>query len=163
MENTNFKSKKLLILSSVLFITLLSICFTFLASADDNSDAVWTFTADSVKDPMYIQEYFKELPRAFEAEVKLPSGSLGSSSPIIANWTQSDTRDAFGFQLSASGTPTLYYYQNEYDAANSATVTTKFKADFTYTVPRNEWVRLAVVNEIVDGKSIYKLYVNGTL
>ena len=163
MKNTRSRSKKLLVLSLVLVVTLLSIGFTMSAFAEDNSDAVWTFNAESIKDPMYIQEHFLELPRAFEAEVKLPSGSLGSSSPIISNWTQSDTRDAFGFQLKDTGAPTIYYYQNAYDAANATNVTTKYMATFSYTVPRNEWVRLAVVNEIVDGNSVYKLYVNGSL
>ena len=163
MKRTRSKSKKLLLLSLVLAIAMLSIGFTIAASAEDNSDAVWTFTADSIKDPMYVQKYFTSLPRAYEAEIKLPSGSLGSSSPIIANWTQSDTRDAFGFQLSAAGKPTMYYYQNAYDAANSTTVTTKYKADFTYAVPRDQWVRLTVTNEVSNGNSTFKLYVNGAL
>ena len=163
MENTNFRSKKLLILSLVLFITLLSICFTFLASADDNSDAVWTFTADSVKDPMYIQEHFTKLPRAYEAEVNLPSGNYSSSMPIVANYPNSNSRDAFGFQLSSSGKPEMYYYVTGYDAAASTNIINTTKVTFNYSVTGQGWVRIAVVNEVDSGASVYKLYVNGEL
>ena len=164
MKTTRSKSKKLLVLSLVLVVTLLAIGFTMSAFAEDNSDAVWTFSADSVKDPLYIQEYFTELPRAFEAEVNFASGSYSAGSPIIANWMNNDSRDAFGFQISKDGSPSIYYYSNTYDAANSKTVTTKSMASFSdYNVYGKGWVRLSVVNEIVDGKPIYKLYVNGEL
>ncbi len=164
MEKTNFKSKKLLVLSLVLVLTLLSIVFTLSASADDASNNVWTFTENSVKDPLYIQDYFTELPRAFEAEVNFASGSYSAASPIIANWMNNDTRDALGFQINKDGTPAIYYYSNAYDAANAKTVTTKSMASFTdYNVYGKGWVRLSVVNEIVSGKPIYKLYVNGVL
>ena len=164
MKTTRSKSKKLLVLSLVLVVTLLAIGFTMSAFAEDSSDAVWTFSADSVKDPLYIQEYFTELPRAFEAEVNFASGSYSAGSPIIANWMNNDSRDAFGFQISKDGSPSIYYYSNTYDAANSKTVTTKSMASFSdYNVYGKGWVRLSVVNEIVDGKPIYKLYVNGEL
>ena len=164
MKRTRSKSKKLVILSLVLAIAMLSIVFTVAASAEDNSDNVWTFSADSVKDPLYIQDYFTELPRAFEAEVNFASGSYSAGSPIIANWMNNDSRDAFGFQINKDGTPSIYYYSNAYDAANSKTVTTKSMASFTdYNVYGKGWVRLSVVNEIVNGNPIYKLYVNGEL
>ena len=164
MKKTTKRSKKILILSLVLVLALLSVAFTVSAFAADNSNNVWTFTSDSVKDPLYIQEYFTELPRAFEAEVNFASGSYSAGSPIIANWMNNDTRDAFGFQINKDGTPSIYYYSNTYDAANSKTVTTKTMASFSnYNVYGKGWVRLSVVNEIVDGNPIYKLYVNGTL
>ena len=164
MKNSGFKSKKLLILSLVLAVTLLAIGFAVSAFAAESTDGYWSFSSDIVKDPMYISEHFISLPRAFEADVNMPS-ELSGTSPIISNWTQSDTRDAFGFQISASGTPTMYYYQNHYDTSGEkgATVTTKYRADFTYSIPRNEWVRIAVVNEIDSGSVVYKLYVNGNL
>ena len=163
MANTNFKSKKLLVLSLVLFVTLLAMCFTVLASAEDNSDAVWTFTSDSVKDPMYIQEHFTKLPRAYEAEIYLPAGSYSNSMPIIANYPNSNSRDAFGFQLSSAGKPEMYYYVTDYDAANSSSIINTTKVTFNYTVKDQGWVRIAVVNETESGASVYKLYVNGEL
>ena len=160
MEKTGLKSKKLLILSLVMVVTLFAIGFTMSAFAEDGTDGYWTFTSDAVKDPLYIQKHFTALPRAFEAEMNLPD-SLGSASPIIANWTGSDTRDAFGFQITASGTPKLYYYQNAYDAANSKTVTTKYMSNFKTVLPKNQWVRVTVTNEIESGSAVYKLYVDG--
>ena len=164
MKKAFFKSKKLLILSLILVIPLLAVGFTVSSFAADSSNDYWTFSSDSVKDPMYISKHFTSLPRAFEAEVNIPE-TLEGTSPIIANWTQSNTRDSFGFQLSASGTPTIYYKQNHYELSGEkpATVTTEYRANFTYKIPRNEWVRLAVVNEIDTGVAVYKLYVNGQL
>ena len=164
MINANLKSKKLLILSLVLFITLFTICFTMSAYADDNSDAVWTFTADSVKDPMYIQEHFTKLPRAYEAEIYLPAGSYSTSMPIIANYPNSNSRDAFGFQLSSAGKPEMYFYcVTGYDAATSTSIINTTKVTFNYSVKDQGWVRIAVVNEVDSGASVYKLYVNGEL
>ena len=164
MKKVNLKTKKLAILSLVVAITLLAIGFAVSAFAAENADGYWSFNSDSIKDPMYISEHFTSLPRAFEAEINMPS-SLSGTSPIISNWTQSDTRDAFGFQISASGTPTMYYYQNHYDTSGEkgVTVTTKYRVDFTYSLPRNEWVRIAVTNEIDSRTAVYKLYVNGKL
>ena len=161
MAKTNLKSKKLLVLSLVLVITLLSIVFTMSASAEDNSDAYWSFSADSVKDPMFIQNHFTKLPRAYEAEVNVPSGSYSSSMPIIGNYPNSNSRDCFGFQLSSAGKPEMYFYVTGYDAANSSSIINTTKVTFNYSVIGQGWVRIAVVNEIDSGTSIYKLYVNG--
>ena len=163
MKKTSFNSKKLLILSLVLVVTLLSIGFTMPALAAESTDNVWTFGPESVKDPLYVQNYFTELPRAFEAELNIPSGSYSGSSPIIANWPNYDTRDAFGFQINRDGKPSIYYYSTSYDVANAKTVTQKDMASFNYNVYGKGWIRLSVVNEIVDGNPIYKLYVNGEL
>ena len=163
MKKTSFNSKKLLILSLVLVVTLLSIGFTMSALAAESTDNVWTFGEESVKDPLYVQNYFTELPRAFEAELNIPSGSYSGSSPIIANWPNYNTRDAFGFQINSNGKPSIYYYSTSYDVANAKTVTQKDMASFNYNVYGKGWIRLSVVNEIVDGNPIYKLYVNGVL
>ena len=135
MKKRLFKSKRLWVLSLVLVITLLSIGFTMSAFADDgaNPDNVWKFTSSSVKDPLYVQEYFTDLPRAFEAEVNFTT-SYGSASPIIANWPNYDTRDAFGFQISSNGAPTIYYYETSYNAETWTTETIKDMVKFNYNV-----------------------------
>ena len=164
MKKANFKSKKLVLLSVVMVIALLSVIFTTLAFAADGSDNVWTFSSDSVKDSLYVKEHFTSLPRAYEAEVNFPSGSYGSSSPIIANWANSDTRDSFGFQIRDNGSPAIYYYQTYYDAETSTTKTdNNIMVKFNYSVIGKGWVRIAVTCETESGSSVYKLYVNGVL
>ena len=164
MKKATFKSKKLLFLSAVLVITVFSILFTTLAFAADDANNVWEFSSESVKDPLYIQNHFTELPRAYEAEVNFPAGSYGSSSPIIANWANSDTRDSFGFQIRDNGSPAIYYYQTYYDAATSTTKQdNNIMVKFNYSVIGKGWVRIAVTCETESGSSVYKLYVNGVL
>ena len=163
MAKTNFKSKKLLVLSLVLVLTLLSIAFTMSAFAEDNTNNVWTFSADSVKDPMFIQNHFTKLPRAYEAEVNVPAGSYSNSMPIIGNYPNNNSRDCFGFQLSSSGKPEMYFYVTGYDAANSSNIINTTKVTFNYSVIGQGWVRIAIANEIESGTSVYKLYVNGEL
>ena len=162
MKKKSFKSKKLFLLSIVTVIALLLMAFTISAFADDNADAAWTFSEESIKDPLYIQEYFTDLPRAFEAEVNFPT-SFTTSSPIIANYPNYKTRDSFGFQINKNGNPSIYYYSTHYDVANSKTVAQTDMASFNYNVYGKGWIRLSVVNEIVDEKPVYKLYVNGVL
>ena len=100
----------------------------------------------------------------FEAEVNFPEGSYGSSSPIIANWPNSDTRDSFGFQIRDNGSPAIYYYQTYYDAATSTTMTdNNIMVKFNYSVIGKGWVRIAVSCETESGSSVYKLYVDGEL
>ena len=159
MKKALSKSKTLLILSIVLIVALFSVVFTVSAFAADD---VWTFTSDSVKDPLYVQKHFTELPRAFEAEVNFTK-SYTSASPIIANWPNSDSRESFGFQITKDGKPCLYYYSTTYDTENAKVVPVKTQATFNYDVYEKGWVRLSVVNEFSDGKPVYKLYVNGVL
>ena len=164
MKKTCFKSKKLLILSVVLVISLLSVSLAVMAAAADSANNVWTFSDQSVKDSLYIQEHFTDLPRSFEAEVNFPEGSYGSSSPIIANWPNSDTRDSFGFQIRDNGSPAIYYYQAYYDAETSTTMTdNNIMVKFNYSVIGKGWVRIAVSCETESGSSVYKLFVDGEL
>ena len=161
MKKTGSKTKKLLLISSVI-IALLAICFSVSAfAADENS--YFTFSEDSIKDPLFISDYYDDLPRAYEAEVNFPSGSYGSASPVISNFPSSDTRDTFGFEITAAGNPAIYYYDATYDSAASASIKSKTYVKFNYSVIGKGWVHLVVTNEIDSGSSIYKLYVNGAL
>lgn len=164
MKKSYLKSKKRFIIPIGLMIAVLTVSFAVLTFAADGVSNAWTFSSDSVKDPLYVQEHFTDLPRAFEAEVNFPEGSYGSSSPIIANWPNSDTRDSFGFQIRDNGSPAIYYYQTYYDAATSTTMTdNNIMVKFNYSVIGKGWVRIAVSCETESGSSVYKLYVDGEL
>ena len=159
MKKALFKTKKLLILSLVMSIVLISAAFTISSFAETD---VWTFTSASVKDPLYVQKHFTELPGAFEAEVNFTSAQ-SSASPIISNWPNSDTRESFGFQITNKGEPCLYYYDTTYNTAEAKVVSVKAKAIFDYDVVGKGWVRLSVACETVDGSPVYNLYVDGVL
>ncbi len=166
MKNTEFKRKgTIYVLLVCMLIVILSAVTVSVFAADGTTDG-WTFSKASVGDPMYVKDYYDELPRAYEAEVNFPSGTYSNASPIISNYRNNDTKDCFGFEIHASGKPAMYFYQTEYEPSNNKVwrIKTYIKFD-NYNVIGKGWVRLAVANEIDEstGKSIYKLYVNGDL
>ena len=174
MKKAHFNRKKALIFSVILAIALICSALSLSVFAEDNSNNVWTFTSSSMKDPLYVQDYYNTLPRAFEAEVYFDK-SYSKSSPIIANYPAYDSRNCFGFQITSDGYPNLYYYEATYNVETTTTVVTKDKAIFKkyniYEESLGNWVRLAVTNEIIEevvnGETVrtpvYKLYVNGEL
>ncbi len=164
MNKTCLKSKKLLVLSLVVFITLLSICFTASVFASENADNVWTFSAGNVADPMYVKEYFTEIPVAYEAEVNFESKTYSTASPIIANYPNNTGFDCFGFEIHASGNPAVYYYASSYDTSTNKVTQLKNYVRFTeYDVRGKGWVRISVTDDVMDGNHVYTLYVNGEM
>ena len=158
--------RKNTILKSILIALLAVSCIFSLAavvSSASDTDASWTFTTEAVKDPLYIKEYFDTLPRAYEAVVEFPSGSLASASPVISNYPSNTSRDTFGFEITKNGNPAIYYYTVAYDAANYKLNVNKIHVPFNYDVRGKGEIRLTVVNEIESGSSVYKLYVDGAL
>ena len=166
MKSTQIKRKSIIyVLLACLVTVILSAAAVSIFAADGMTDG-WTFSKGSVGDPIYVKEYFEELPRAYEAEVNFPSGTYSNASPIISNYRNNDTKDCFGFEIHASGKPAMYFYQTSYEPSNNKVWRYKTYIKFdNYNVIGKGWVRLAVSNEIDDttGKSIYKLYVNGEL
>ena len=75
MKKTCNKSNKFLLLSLVVLVTLLSILFAVSAFASETTYDAWTFTADSVKDPLYVQNYFTELPAGIFTSASNARGS----------------------------------------------------------------------------------------
>ena len=158
-------SKKLLLISAVLLVTLICSVLSISSFAAEG-DTVWTFSQASVADPIYVKDYFDALPRAYEAEVNFPEGSYGTASPIISNYPNNDDKDSFGFEIYKDGNPAMYFYQTSYNPSISKVLKTITYIRFTnYSVIGKGWVRIAVSNEIdaATGKSIYKLYANGEL
>ena len=165
MKNTAFKRKGVIyVLTACLLMVLLSAVAVSVFGAEGNTDG-WTFSQASVGDPIYVKDYFEELPRAYEAEVNIPNGSYSKASPIISNYRNNDAKDCFGFEIHASGKPAIYYYQTSYEPSNNKVWRTKTYIKFdNYNVIGKGWVRIGVANELDEcGKSIYKLYVNGEL
>ena len=78
MKKARLTSKKLVL---VLFIALLTVLSAVVSVSAIDATGEWTYSADSVADPMYVKSYFDKLPRAYEAEVNLPSGSYSNASP----------------------------------------------------------------------------------
>jgi len=165
MKKSRFISKKLLMVSVILLVTLLCCAFATTVSAQDTA-AEWTYSQASISDPIYVKDYFDALPRAYEAEVNFPEGTYSNASPIISNYRNNDVKDCFGFEIHASGKPAMYFYQNGYSPSNNKVIKTKTYIKFDdYNVIGKGWVRIAVANEIdkATEKSVYKLYVNGEL
>jgi len=160
MRKKHFVSKKRILALAVLLIVI-SVAASVSVFASDTQG--WTFSAKNVEDPMYVKTYFDKLPRAYEAVVDLPMGTYSSSSPIISNWPASDSRNCFGFEITAAGKPAIYYYETSYTPDTATLNLIKTHVPFEYDVRGKGKVHLAVVNEIVDGASVYKLYVNGVI
>ena len=151
------------IVIAAVFAALIISLASFSIFAFDSSSDGWTFSQDSVANPIYIKKYFTALPRAYEAEVNLPAGTYSSASPVISNYPNNTSRDTFGFEITAGGNPAIYYYSTSYDSENSSLSVNKVHIPFNYDVRGMGWVRLALVNETAGGSSVYKLYVNGAL
>ena len=160
MRKKHFASKKLILALAVLLVV---ICVATSVSVFASDTQGWTFSAKNVADPMYVKTYFDKLPRAYEAEVNFPSGSYSNASPIITNYPNNDTRDCFGFEITAAGKPAIYYYETSYTPETNTVNKIKTHVPFNYDVRGKGTVRLAVTNEIVNGAPVYKLYVNGVI
>ena len=123
MKKSRFVSKKLLIASVILLVTLICSLFATTVSAADTATE-WTYSQASVADPIYVKDYFDALPRAYEAEVNFPEGTYSTASPIISNYRNNDVNDFFGFEIHASGKPAMYFYQNGYSPSNNKVIKT---------------------------------------
>ncbi|MBQ3016653.1 MAG: metallophosphoesterase [Clostridia bacterium] len=163
MENVKSESaKKFFIIALCLALCILSLLpvFTFGSNAEDSIEGR-AFTADDVADPLMVLNPYTEMPRAFAATVRF-DGGVDTASPIISNLKSYTIRHRV-FEITPEGNPAISSYY-KYDGTQRYEYIEKSSyVEFDYSIIGLGEVHLVVVDEIVDGKSVYKLYVNGEL
>ncbi|MBE6536781.1 MAG: hypothetical protein E7673_02385, partial [Ruminococcaceae bacterium] len=163
MENVKTLSvKKLLIIAlcSVLSIISLLPVFSFRSRAEDATDGR-SFSAADVSNPLLVLNPYTEMPRAFAATVRF-DGGVDTASPIISN-LKSDTTRHRSFEITSEGKPAISNYYKFDGMQRYEYIEKTSYVEFNYSVIGKGEVHLVAVDEIVDGKSVYKLYANGEL
>ena len=106
--------------------------------------------------PYFLWNELEYTPRTFEATVYSNSNNSGyvNSSTIFGNFPNG-TGSCINFELFGDSAALVFRTHNgtAYESNDSIVFTTK--------LPGNQWLHLVVVNELLNGKSVYKLYVNG--
>lgn len=105
-------------------------------------------------DPYFIHNIITEMPRSYEATV-YPTTKNGTIIGNYPNASASCTNLEIYQGKIALVNRTYDYSANKY--VNDQSVI------FNYLIPMNQWTHLIVANEVVGGKSVYKLYINGVL
>ena len=157
MKKQMLKNNRLVWFIALFIICVLSIVPAFMlkSSAAETTEGR-TVTAADVDNQLYVLKHYEKLPRTIEATVNVGS-QVSAASPIIGNLdTTSGCR--LGLEINTSGNPVMYYYT--YDNYTSVK---KSSIKFSYDVRNKGEIRIAAINEIADGKSVYKLYANGEL
>ena len=164
MENAKtMRVKKILAAALCLILCAISLfpVFAFKAGAEETNDGR-EFTAQDVGNPLSVLKPFTEIPRAFAATVRFDGGT-GTASPIISNAKSSTATTRIAFEITAEGNPALNFAYKFDGLQRYEYVSKSSNITFNYNISNMGEVHLVAVNEIVDGKSVYKLYVDGEL
>ena len=123
----------------------------------NDSTGKW-FDTNTVSNPFYIHNILDEMPRTYEATVFSNATDAGAihSSTIFGNYPNA-----------SKACINLEFYNRHVTLClwdNSTGGLVKDTIEFVNYNPKpNEWLHIVVVNEVVEGKSVYKLYVNGEM
>ena len=163
MENVRSESaKKFIIIALCLALCILSLLpvFTFGSNAEDSIEGR-AFTAADVENPLMVLNPYTEMPRAFAATVRF-DGGVDTASPIISNLKSYTVRHR-SFEITPEGKPAISSYYKFDGMQRYEYIEKKNYVEFDYSLIDKGEVHLVAVDEIVDGKSVYKLYANGEL
>ena len=118
--------------------------------ADSSADESRTFTQE---DRLQISNVIAEMPKTFEATIKLPASLSGNGGTIISNYDSAYKANTFILDVTSTGSPQLTV---RYDTVDANRHTYKFS---NVKLTTGEWLHLAIVR---DGGSLH-CYVDGVL
>ncbi|MBP3308205.1 MAG: hypothetical protein J6L90_02075, partial [Clostridia bacterium] len=164
MENAKMmRVKKILAAALCLILCAISLfpVFAFKAGAEETNDGR-EFTAADVANPLMVLKPYTEIPRTFAATVRFDGGT-DTVSPIISNAKSRTATTRIAFEITAEGNPSLNFAYKFDGLQRYEYVSKSSNITFNYNISNMGEVHLVAVNEIVDGKSVYKLYADGAL
>lgn len=131
-----------------------------LASADLKVTGGVSFTDAS--DQLCAAERLADVPRTFEATVKLPKSPSPSGGVICGNWMDAGYYDYdlgyVNFEITADGQPRLYWQQGRRNQTNDGKQSVVIPG---VDLRQNQWVHLAITFD--DAADVVKCYINGNL
>ena len=159
----SFGAEKLLILALCFALCIVSLLpvFMFKSSAEYETEGR-AFTAADVANPLSVLKPYTEIPRAFAATVRFDGGT-DTVSPIISNAESRTATTRIAFEITAEGNPALNFAYKFDGLQRYEYIEKSSYVEFDYNIIDKGEVHLVVVNEIVDGNSVYKLYADGEL
>ena len=159
----SFGAEKLLILALCFALCIVSLLpvFMFKSSAEDSTTEGRAFTAADVENPLMVLKPYTETPRAFAATVRF-DGGVDTASPIISNLKSYTVRHRI-FEITPEGNPAISSYYKFDGTQRYEYIEKSSYVEFDYNIIDKGEVHLVAVDEIVDGKSVYKLYADGEL
>ena len=130
----------------ILIVTLISVTGVIcLASenspaplADSSADEGRTFTKE---DRLQISNVITEMPKTFEATIKLPANLSGNGGVIVSNYDSGNVANTVILDVGANGVPQLTV---RYDKISANRRTYKFT---NVKLNTGEWLHLAVVRD----------------
>ena len=112
-------------------------------------------SADTAK-PYFVYNTIEQMPRTYEMTVYVNGNDSNEvfSSTVFGNYPNAG-KACINLEFFNKGIALCLW---DYDASGKLV---KDTIQFTYKPKANQWLHLVVANEVVEGKSIYKLYING--
>ena len=112
-------------------------------------------TAETAR-PYYVYNKIEEMPRTYEMTVYVNGNESNEvfSSTVFGNYPNAG-KACINLEFFNKSIALCLW---DYDASGKLV---KDTVTFTYKPTANQWLHIVVTNEVVEGKSIYKLYING--